>query len=79
MKFKKLVGKFDKLAEKHQQGREVKPGKFAKLQGLLQAKKEGYEAKLATIVDAEKRRKLETRLKVVEAQLEKSNQLSLYD
>jgi len=79
MKYKKLVGKFEKLVEKHQQGHTVKPGKFDKLQGLLEAKRSRYREKLETTDDAEKRRKLETRIRVVEAQLEKSRQLDIAD
>lgn len=77
MKYKKLVGKFEKLVEKHQQGRKVKPGKFDKLQGLLKDKRKRYRAKLAKTDDGEKRRKLEARIRVVEAQLEKSEQLTI--
>lgn len=79
MKYKKLVGKFEKLVEKHQRGKKVKPGKFDKLQGLLQDKRKRYQAKLETTGDGEKRRKLETRIRVVDAQLEKSEQLTIED
>lgn len=77
MKFKKLVGKFEKLVEKHEEGHEVKPGKFDKIQSLLIDKKKRYEEKLASIEDPEKRHKLQTRIKVVDAQLEKSRRLPI--
>lgn len=75
MKFSKLVNKFESLASKLDQGSSVIPEKLEKLQQLLEAKKTRYEAKLEVTQDPEKRRKLETRLKVVTAQLEKSSKL----
>ena len=75
MKFKKLVDKFESLVNKVEQGSNIKSEKLAKLQQLLDAEKSRYEAKLEVTQDPEKRRKLETRLKVVTAQLDKSKKL----
>ena len=75
MKFKKLVGKFENLVDEFDHGHKVKAHELVKLQQLLEAKKTRYEIRLGTTEDADKRRKLETRLKVVDAQLEKVNQL----
>ncbi len=75
MKFSTLVDKFEKLVSKHEQGSSIKSKKLSKLQQLLEDKKTRYLAKLDTTQDSEKRKKLETRLKVVNAQLEKSKQL----
>ena len=75
MKFSRLVDKFENLVNKLDQGGSIIPEKLEKLQQLLEAKITRYEAKLAATQDPEKRRKLETRLKVVAAQLEKSKKL----
>jgi hypothetical protein len=75
MKFSRLVDKFENLVNKLDQGGSIIPEKLEKLQQLLEAKITRYEAKLAATQDPEKRRKLETRLKVVAAQLEKSKNL----
>ena len=75
MKFKKLVDKFESLVNKAEQGSKVKSEKLAKLQQLLDTKKSRYEAKLGATQDPDKRRKLETRLQVVNAQLDKSKKL----
>ncbi len=77
MKYKKLIDKFETLVEKHEEGEKVKPGKFDKIQGLLIEKKKRYEEKLESIEDPEKRQKLQTRIKVVDAQLEKSRRLPI--
>ncbi len=79
MKFSRLVEKFEKLISKHEQGSHIKPQKLGKLQQLLGDKRTRYQAKLDLTQDPEKRKKLETRLKVVDAQLEKSKQLPLAD
>jgi len=79
MKFSELVDKAEKLVGKHEQGKRVKPKKLDKLQQLLSDKKSRYEAKLAETDDPGKRNKLETRLRVVSAQLEKSQQLQVAD
>jgi hypothetical protein len=75
MKFSKLIDKFDSLVNKLDQGSSIIPEKLEKLQQLLEAKITRYESKLEATEDPEKRRKLETRLKVVAAQLEKSRKL----
>ena len=77
MKFSELVEKAEKLVGKHEKGRRIKPKKLNKLQQLLNDKKSRYEAKLAKTDDPGKRRKLETRLRVVTAQLEKSKHLPM--
>ena len=76
MKYKTLVGKSEKLAGKHSQGYSIKSGKLGKLQQLLIDKASGYEMKLETLTDPEKRQKLESRLNVVRAQIEKLGQLA---
>ena len=53
----------------------IKPEKLEKLQQLLSDKISRYEAKLAANPTSGKQSKLETRLKVVRAQLEKSRNL----
>ena len=78
MKFTKLVDKYKKLVANYEQGRHITPEKLEKLeklQQLLAEKKSRYEAKLEATQDLEKRTRLETRLKVVNAQLEKSKHL----
>jgi Txe/YoeB family toxin of Txe-Axe toxin-antitoxin module len=75
MKFTKLVDKFKKLVDIHEQDGLIAAGKLEKLQQLLTDKKSRYEAKLETTKDPEKRIRLETRMKVVNAQLEKSKHL----
>jgi hypothetical protein len=75
MKFAKLVDKYKKLVANYEQGRHITPEKLEQLQQLLADKKSRYEAKLEATLDPEKRTRLETRLKVVNAQLEKSKHL----
>jgi len=75
MKFTKLVDKFKKLVNSHEQGGHITAEKLERLEQLLADKKSRYETKLEAIQDLEKRSRLETRLKVVNAQLEKSKQL----
>ena len=75
MKFNRLVSKFESFANKLEQGSGIIPEKLEKLQQLLEAKKTRYESKLTATQDSVKRRKLETRLNVVAAQLEKLKQL----
>ena len=75
MKFSRLINKFEKFASKLEQGSGVEPEKLEKLQQLLSDKISRYEAKLANNQIPEKQSKLETRLKVVLAQLEKSKNL----
>jgi predicted component of type VI protein secretion system len=75
MKFSRLIGKAEKFADKVKQGRQLKPKKLAELQRLLDDKIARYEARLENDMEEQKRNKLETRLKVVRAQLQKSKQL----
>lgn len=75
MKFKSLIDKFEKITHRHEQGIKVKPRKLEKLQQLLGEKKLGYQSRLELLKDPEKRKKLKTRLRVVEAQLEKMKHL----
>lgn len=75
MNFTRLVDKFNKLVNKQEQGTYIKPERLEKLQWLLADKKSRYEAKLETTQDPEKRTKLEIRLKVVNAQIEKSKRI----
>jgi len=79
MKFSELADKFEKLVNKTEQGKRIKPGKLNKLQQLLGDKKSRYQAKLDATNDPDKRRKLETRLRVVDAQLEKSKHLPVVE
>ena len=79
MKYKTLVGKSEKLTDKHSQGISIKPGKLGRLQQSLIDKAAGYEAKLETLTDPEKRQKLESRLNVVRTQIEKLDQLDEED
>ena len=75
MKFSRLIEKAEKFADKVKQGRQVKPKKLTALQDLLGDKIARYEARLKEDMTEQKRNKLETRLKVVRAQLQKSKQL----
>ncbi len=75
MKFRKLIDKFKKLIDSHEQGGHITAEKLEKLQQLLTDKKSRYESRLETTKDPGKRTQLETRMKVVNAQLEKSKNL----
>ena len=75
MKFTKLSTKFNKLIGKKEKGKSLNPEKVAKLQQLLADKKSRYEEKLKTDLSDEKRKSFETKLKVVNAQIEKSSHL----
>ena len=79
MKFTKLVGKFEKLLHKHEKGDSIEVEKLTKLQQLLSDKRDRYQASLDTTEDEGKRKKLETRLRVVNAQLEKAKKLPSTD
>jgi hypothetical protein len=76
MKFSKLAQKFEELTGKHEQGSTIKPDKLDKLRQLLGDKKSHYREKLAATDDPDKRQKLERRLRVVSAQLDKLKRLS---
>ena len=75
MKFSKLVGQAEKIVETHQQGHSVGSEELSELQRRLTEKISHYQAKLEEVEDPQKREKLQTRLKVVNAQLQKSKQL----
>ncbi len=75
MKFSTLIGKAEKVVDSYKQGHPVKSAKLSKLQGLLSEKISRYQAKLEKMDDPKKRKKLQTRLKVVKAQLKKSKKL----
>ncbi len=77
MKFRKLIEKFKKLIDSHEQGGHITAEKLEKLQQLLTDKKSRYESRLETTMEPEKRTQLETRMKVVNAQLEKSKNLQV--
>ena len=76
MKFSKLIGKADKIVDKHEQGETIKAAKLTRLQSLLTDKIERYEEKLKEDLEPRKREKLQARLKVVKAQLQKSLKLT---
>jgi predicted component of type VI protein secretion system len=77
MKFSRLIEKAEQFGDKVQQGRQLKPKKLTELQRLLGDKIARYEARLKEDMTKQKRSKLETRLKVVRAQLKKSKQLQV--
>ena len=77
MKFSKLIGKAKKFADRHEQGKLIDGAKLSKLQSLLNEKITRYQARLEATEDPQKREKLQTRLKVVSAQLQKSQQLKI--
>jgi len=77
MKFSKLVGKAEKIVDSHEKGRPVESAELGKLQRLLDEKKVRYQKKLDATENPQKREKLQTRLKVVKAQLKKSKKLSV--
>jgi hypothetical protein len=76
MKFSRLIGKAEKIADKAQQGKRIKSKKLAELQALLVDKIARYEARLEEEQSEQNREKLKTRLKVVRAQLQKSKALA---
>ena len=76
MKFSRLIEKAEQFGDKAKKGRQLKSKKLSELQRLLGDKIARYEARLKEDMTKQKRSKLETRLKVVKAQLKKSKQLS---
>ena len=76
MKFSKLIERAEKIAAYYQQGHQIKPSQVTKLQRLLNDKVARYEARLEEDMNERKRQSLETRLKVVKAQLQKSIDLA---
>jgi len=75
MKFTKLNTKIHKLLKKKEAGKAIKQVKLQELLKLLDEKKLHYEKRLETDLSEEKRASIETKLKVVCAQIEKSRQL----
>ena len=75
MKFKKLNAKLEKLAGKKEKGKPVDPKKLEKLQQLLIEKKTRYEVKLESVDNPDKRQSIETKLSVVNAQIDKATKL----
>ncbi|HUV21178.1 MAG TPA: hypothetical protein VMZ32_05275 [Gammaproteobacteria bacterium] len=75
MKFSRLIDKVEKIADKYQQGQQIDSQKLTELQSLLSDKIARYQARLEEDMSEQKRDKLETRLKVVRAQLQKSKDL----
>jgi hypothetical protein len=75
MKFKKLNAKLDNLVGKKEKGKPIDPEKLERLRQLLIEKKQRYEKKLGSADDSDKRRSIETKLYVVNAQIEKAGKL----
>ena len=75
MKFKRLIDKIEKFISYSGKDIDIDSEELLKLQQLLGDKKLRYEAKLANNQDPEKQSRLQARLKVVNAQLEKSKNL----
>ncbi len=75
MKFPKLIKKFERKIDKLERGKQVDPEKLQKLTQLLTEKKTRYEEKIRLSDDPGKKKKLETKLKVVNAQIAKAIQL----
>ncbi len=75
MKYKTLRNRFEKLIRKQDQGKKVKPKKVAKLQGKLLEKKSDIENRLQKDLAPEKRESLKIRLGVVNAHLNKLENL----
>ena len=79
MKFSRLIHKTEKVAEKRERGRRIKPAQLNELQRLLGEKIAKYESRLEADTDSRKRAKLEKRLRVVRAQLQKTMALKAPD
>ena len=75
MKLKKLDTKVVKAAKKKAKGKKISSDKLRTLKKLINEKKSEYKSKLAATTDKSKRRTLETKLKVVNAHLEKIERL----
>jgi hypothetical protein len=75
MKFSRLIGQVEKIVETHEKGHAVGSEELSELQQLLTEKISRYQSKLEETEDPQKREKLQARLKVVQAQLQKSKQL----
>lgn len=75
MKFTRLSEKFQHLLIKSKRGKRIKAEKVEKLLSSLNEKKVRYEHKLKTNLTEHKRKKFNSRLKVVKAQIEKTKKL----
>lgn len=75
MKFTKISTKFNKLLKKKKRGKKINKDKLLKLQELLNAKKSKFEERLKGELTDEKRSSLESKLRVVNAQIAKSQTL----
>ena len=75
MKFTKLIEKIENLVKRQEKGKRVEPDKLKKLQQLLRKKQSRYREKLVAIDTTEKRKALETKLRVVDAQIAKTQEL----
>ena len=75
MKFTKLSTKFNNILKKKKKGKTINPEKIQKLRHILNEKKSHYEERLKTDISSEKRDSLESKLKVVTAQIQKSEAL----
>lgn len=75
MKFTKISTKFNKLLKKKKRGKKINKDKLRKLQELLVAKKSKFEERLKGELTDEKRSSLESKLRVVNAQIAKSETL----
>jgi hypothetical protein len=76
MKFSRLIGKAEELADKHDQGKPIEAARLTRLQSLLTDKIERYEERLGENLEPRKRQKLQARLQVVKSQLQKSINLT---
>ena len=75
MKFKKLDTRATKLARKRARGKTIKSSDLDTLIQLLLDKKQRYENKLTETSDPDKKKKLELRLKIVNAHIDKAREL----
>ena len=75
MKFTELADEFENLVKRRKKGKKVRPKKLKELRQLLMDKQSHYEKKLKSSKDDEESKKLKTRLKVVDAQIKKTDRL----
>ncbi len=75
MKFTRLSKKYNQLLKKKESGKNIKPAKVEKLLENLTEKKVRYEKKLESELPQKKRKSLKTRLKVINAQINKAKKL----
>ncbi len=75
MAFKDLVGDFDKLLRKHDNGKDPTPKELDRIQKVLEDKQAKYRARLEAGDSSETPAQTELRLEIVEAQLAKLEQV----